>query len=79
MNLRRSEKELKFCHFTLGEIYEMTARLAEQILKSKVEVDAIVGISRGGLLPARLMSDFLGVSQLEIVRAEFYTSPGETV
>ncbi len=75
---RDSSEELKFLHVTLKDVFCITAKMAEEILENKISVDAIVGISRGGLLPARLLSDFLGISQLEIVRAEFYVAPGET-
>lgn len=35
--------------------------------------DWIVGISRGGLVPARLLSDILGIKKVSIVRVEFYS------
>jgi hypoxanthine phosphoribosyltransferase len=59
----------------LEEIFRLTADLAERILKCRVGVDVVVGIARGGLLPARLFSDFLGVEWIEIIRAELYTAP----
>jgi hypothetical protein len=59
----------------LEEIFRLTAELAERILTEGVGVDVIVGIARGGLLPARLFSDFLGVEWIEIIRAELYTAP----
>lgn len=40
--------------------------------------DWIVGVSRGGLVPARLLSDHLDISNVSIVRIEFYKSIGET-
>jgi len=36
-----------------------------------------VGISRGGLVPARILSDILGVRELFTVRVSFYTAVGK--
>lgn len=60
------------------EIEELTKKLVEKIKKSKFKFDWIVGISRGGLLPARLISDYLNCPQLAVVRIEFYKSVGKT-
>ncbi len=40
--------------------------------------DWIVGVSRGGLVPTRLLSDLLGIANVNIIRVEFYKSIGET-
>lgn len=40
--------------------------------------DWLIGVSRGGLVPVRLLSDRLGIQNVAIVRAEFYKSMGET-
>jgi len=40
--------------------------------------DMIVGISRGGLVPARILSDMLGIKSLGVVGMVFYKSVGET-
>lgn len=72
-------EEMSFLYLSLEDVYDLSVKLAEKILERKINVEAIVGISRGGLLPARLLSDFLGISRLEIIKAEFYTAPGETV
>ena len=39
--------------------------------------DMIVGISRGGLVPARIMSDILGIREIAILGMVFYTGVGE--
>lgn len=54
------------------EIYEMLLNLAENIRKDSFHPDVIVGISRGGWPPARVMSDLLGNTKLANVAVEFY-------
>ena len=61
-----------------NEVYAMLLSLAEKIRENKFEPDVIVGISRGGWPPARVLSDLLGNSNLANVRAEFYVGIGET-
>ncbi len=60
------------------EIEEMTKKLTEKIKKSRFKFDWIVGISRGGLVPARLLSDYFDCPRVAIMRVEFYESVGKT-
>lgn len=39
--------------------------------------DVIVAISRGGLIPARIMSDILDVKEIAVLGIRHYTRPGE--
>lgn len=56
----------------------MLLSLAERIHKKRYRPDVIVGISRGGWPPARVMSDLLENQELANVRVEFYTSLAQT-
>jgi hypoxanthine phosphoribosyltransferase len=40
--------------------------------------DIIIGISRGGLVPARIMSDILGVHDVAVLGIRFYRGMGKT-
>ncbi|MCX8171163.1 MAG: phosphoribosyltransferase [Candidatus Bathyarchaeota archaeon] len=60
------------------EIYEMLLSLADMIKRDSFKPDLIVGVSRGGLPPARVMSDLLGNVELASVRVEFYRGVAET-
>jgi hypothetical protein len=60
------------------QIYELCIRLAEKVSASRVPVEGIVAISRGGLTPARVLSDLLGVKELHTLRCEYYVQEGET-
>jgi len=60
------------------DIENMTKKLGEKIKKSRFKFDWIVGISRGGLVPARLLSDYFDCLKVAIMRVEFYESVGKT-
>ncbi len=49
--------------------------LAEKI--GDFEPQMIVGLSRGGLVPARIMSDLLGVKEVGILGVTFYKAMGK--
>ncbi|RLG97100.1 phosphoribosyltransferase, partial [Candidatus Bathyarchaeota archaeon] len=51
---------------------------AERIRGDRFHPDVIVGVSRGGWPPARVMSDLLGNPELANVRVEFYVGVAET-
>jgi len=56
----------------------MLLKLADRIRKNGFKPDIIVGVSRGGWPPARVLSDLLGNPNLANVRAEFYLGVAET-
>lgn len=71
-------QELKFEVPTWKQIYNMLLNLAEKIRKNGFKPDIIVGVSRGGWPPARVLSDLLGNPNLANVKAEFYLGVAET-
>ncbi len=54
------------------ELYKMTVKLADKVKNSGFKPDIIVGVSRGGWPPARVMSDLLDNPNLANIRVEFY-------
>lgn len=70
--------ELEFEIPNWNQVYDMLLNLAEKISLSRFKPDIIVGVSRGGWPPARVLSDLLSNSNLASVRAEFYRGIGET-
>ena len=56
-----------------NDIYEILLELAQRIKHKQILPEIIVGVSRGGWLPARVLSDLLDVSQLTSIRVEFYS------
>jgi len=63
---------------TWDEIYEFLLSLAEKLREDGVKPDVIVGVSRGGWPPARVMSDLLENPEIANVKAEFYLGVAET-
>ena len=61
-----------------NQIYDSLLELAEAIKKSKHEPDIIVGVSKGGWVPARIMSDLLENPKLANVATEHYVGVAET-
>jgi len=70
--------QLEFEIPSWNQIYKSLLNLASTILKTGFEPDIIVGVSRGGWPPARVMSDLLENPKLANVAAEFYIGVAET-
>ena len=58
------------------DVYNLTLQLSERIVSSGFVPDIIVGIARGGWIPARILSDVLYTTSLENIRIEYYTDVG---
>ena len=74
----RSGLDWKFEIPTWEKIYMLLLNIADQIRKAGFKPDVIVGVSRGGWLPARIMSDLLENPEIANVKAEFYLGVAET-
>ena len=59
-------------------IYAMLLSQAKKICQSGFKPDVIVGVTRGGWVPARILSDLLEIPNLATVRVEFYFGVAET-
>ena len=71
-------QKLEFEVPTWNQIYLMLLRLAQEIKKDSFKPDIIVGVSRGGWPPARVLSDLLDNPNLANVKVEFYLGVAET-
>ncbi|MGC8961100.1 MAG: phosphoribosyltransferase, partial [Candidatus Bathyarchaeia archaeon] len=60
------------------QMYGMCIELAEKIKGEGFNPDLIVGVARGGWIPARILSDFLHNPNLTSIRVEFYEDVGVT-
>ena len=61
-----------------NQIYSLLLELAEAVRKSRFKPEVIVGVSRGGWIPARIMSDLLENPKLVNVAIEYYVGIAET-
>ena len=59
-------------------MYNVLLSLAKKIIRSGFAPDVIVGVSRGGWIPARVLCDLLSAPALATIGVEFYTGIGET-
>ena len=55
-----------------NEIVDWTRKLARKIIDSGYQPDVIIGIARGGVTPARLLCDYLGVMDLLTIKVEHW-------
>lgn len=69
---------LKFEVPTWNGIYDSLLLLADRIRLEQFEPEIIVGISRGGWFPTRILSDLLQNSCIASVGAQFYSGLYET-
>ncbi|MFX1481979.1 MAG: phosphoribosyltransferase [Promethearchaeota archaeon] len=58
------------------DVYNLTLQLSERIVSSGFKPNVIVGIARGGWIPARILSDVLYMDTLQNIRIEYYTDVG---
>jgi len=61
-----------------NEIYDGCVELADQIKKNGFNPEIIVGVARGGWIPARILSDLLGNTFVASIKVEFYKGVAET-
>ena len=67
----RETRALKILAPTWDAIYEIAMSLAPKVLRD-VPFDTIVGVSRGGLITARIFSDLLAVKDVIIIHSQHY-------
>lgn len=58
------------------QVSTMLKELANKV--ESYQPDILVGISRGGLIPVRLLSDFLDNHNIATIKIEFYKTIGKT-
>ncbi len=68
---------MEYLRLGWDDIEAQCKQIAREIKRKKLEFDVIVGLARGGWIPARLLSDYLGIDELHTVRVKFYASVGQ--
>ena len=67
---------LEYLFITWGDLERLVANLSLAVRKRGMEPDIIVGVSRGGLAPTRMLSDFLDIRDVIILGVAFYEEIG---
>jgi uncharacterized protein len=65
-------EELPATLITWEEVYSLCHQLVQQLHRENFRIDIIVAIARGGFVPARLLSDMLGIHDLTSFKIEHY-------
>jgi hypoxanthine phosphoribosyltransferase len=68
---------LKYIAPSWDYVFDRSVDLAEAIRRDGQRYDTIVGVSRGGLVLTRLMSDLLDINSVLIVKCEYYSDVGK--
>jgi hypoxanthine phosphoribosyltransferase len=63
---------------TWNQIYDMLLNQTQKIHSDNYKPDIIIGIARGGLIPARILSDLLETPELATIQIEFYIDIAQT-
>jgi hypoxanthine phosphoribosyltransferase len=63
---------------TWNQIYDMLLSQAQKIQTQNFKQDIIVGIARGGIIPARILTDLLETPEIGFIQIEFYTDINQT-
>ncbi len=69
-------REVRLLRITWDDIVAAVGDVARAIERSGFKPDMIVGILRGGVVPARLLADELGVEDIGVMEIKLYTSVG---
>lgn len=57
---------------TWNQIYDLLLNQAKKIMQSYYHPHTIIAVSRGGLIPARILSDLLQTPDIQTIHIEFY-------
>lgn len=63
---------------TFKEVHDMARKVADEVKAAGYKPTTIVGLARGGWVPARLMCDFLGITDLVSLKVEHWLQTGRT-
>lgn len=77
-HLQNHNLTLEFDIPSWEQIYTLLLNLSDQIKRARFRPDVIVGVSRGGWPPARILSDLLENPELANVKTEFYLDVAKT-
>jgi len=70
---------LEVVYVPWSKAIEYCYKLASILLDAGENPDTIVAVSRGGLIPARIVSDVLGVDDLVVLRSKFWGIGGRVL
>jgi len=69
--------ELRCVALSWGDIYSLSKKMALNVKASGFRPDVVVAISRGGVVPARILCDVLGITDLLSVKVDHWFQTGD--
>lgn len=69
-------QEAKLVYMSWDDIEESVSSVARSIEESGFRPDVIVGVLRGGVIPARMIADALEVEDIGVIEIKLYTGVG---
>jgi hypothetical protein len=69
---------VEYLRLSWADIEDQCKTIALELKKRRTSFDAIIGIARGGWIPARILSDLLDIEEIHTIRVKFYKAIGET-
>lgn len=68
---------MEYLRLSWRDIEKQCRELARRIRKRGLGFDVIIALARGGWVPGRLLSDYLGNDELYTVRVKYYAGVGQ--
>ncbi len=71
--------ETKYEIPTWNQIYDMLLNQSQKIAADGYKPDIIIGVSRGGVVPSRILSDLLETRDFATIEIEYYRGINQTI
>ncbi len=71
-----SESTNKFLYISWKEVYSACLKIFSEIMRDQLKINCIIAISRGGMIPAAILANCLGVRKVIIVNVKLYEEIG---
>jgi hypoxanthine phosphoribosyltransferase len=71
------DKQIKYVNISWDQIDKQCDKIAADIKRTNIIFDMIVAIGRGGMIPARIMSDRLGINNIQLFSIKLYKDVGQ--
>lgn len=68
--------ELVLEYVTWTEVHRALIELSRRIIREGIEFDVVIAIAKGGFIPARIISDILGIEDIGVIAVKFYKRTG---
>ncbi|MFQ6105631.1 MAG: phosphoribosyltransferase, partial [Candidatus Hydrothermarchaeaceae archaeon] len=67
---------MEYLRLSWEDIEKYCIDIAREVVRRKIDFDIILGLARGGWIPARLLSDILDNDEVYTIRVKFYEGVG---